>query len=427
MPHKFNSFADIHRALEMRSAATKRHTHSLDHMRELLEFLGNPEKRLKVVHVAGTSGKTSTAYYVAALLKEAGREVGLTISPHVEEINERVQIGLEPLPEAEFCARFGRFYEAIKDSRVVPNYFELFMTFAIWEFAQRGMEYAVIETGIGGLLDSTNVMEDPDKVCVITDIGYDHMPLLGETLPEIAAHKAGIIHRGNAVFCNLQDPEVMEVIRSQAERKHADLHTLKSHGLGEDFDFLPLFQRRNFGLALEVAEFVLRRDGQPPLKKGKILRAAYTSIPGRMETFKLGGKTVIVDIAHNSQKLRALLESVHDKYPGSDVAALVRIPRRDSAPAYADASLKEVIKGVNHIIFTGLSEEGDAPDETFHPKRMADICRQAGFDSLDTIADPVEAFEALKHRAEPVLLVTGSTFLLNHIRPLVARRLVTST
>ncbi len=423
--HKFNSFADIHRALEMRSKATKRHTHSLDHMHELLEFLGSPEKRLKVIHVAGTSGKTSTAYYAAALLKEAGHEVGLTVSPHVEEINERVQIGLEPLPEAEFCARFGEFYEHLKGIRVVPNYFELFMAFAIWEFAQRGLEYAVVETGIGGLLDSTNVMDDPEKVCIITDIGFDHMPLLGTTLPEIAAHKAGIIHRGNAVFCNLQGEEVMDVIRSQAQRKHGDLHMLKSHGLGDDFDFLPLFQRRNFGLALETVEFVLEQDGQPPLKKGKILRAAYTRIPGRMETFKLGSKTVIVDIAHNSQKLHALLESVRDKYPSAAVAALVRIPRRDSQPAYADASLKEITKGVNHIIFTSLSEEDDAPDATFDPRHLAEICRQSGFDSLDTIADPVEAFEALKQRAEPVLLVTGSTFLLNHIRPLVARQTAT--
>lgn len=419
--HTFNSFADVHRVLAVRSSATKRHTHSLDHMHELLDFLGNPHKRLRVIHVAGTSGKTSTAYYAAALLKEAGQQVGLTVSPHVKEINERVQIGLEPLPEAEFCARLGKFYEAIKDSRVVPNYFELFFAFAIWEFAQRGLDYAVVETGIGGLLDSTNVFEDSGKVCVITDIGFDHMRLLGNTLPEIAAHKAGIIHPGNAVFCNRQGPEVMEVVRAQAERKHADLHTYKSSGLDEDFDFLPLFQRRNFGLALETVKFVLDRSNLPPLKKGKILRAAYTHIRGRMETFKLGGKTVIVDIAHNGQKLRALLDSVRDKYPGAAVAALVRIPARDSDPAYADASLKELAHGTNHIIFTSLSEESDASDETFDPKRMAGICRQTGFDSLDAIADPIDAFEALKHRGEPVLLVTGSTFLLNHIRPLLTR------
>src|SRR5262249_44552519 len=155
---------------------------------------------------------------------------------------------------------------------------------------------------------------------------------LGNTLPEIAAHKAGIIHQGNAVFCNLQGPEVMGVIRAQAERKHADLHMLKPLKTDHDFDFLPLFQRRNFGLALEVFQFVSERDGLAPLKNGEILRAAYTLIPARMETFQLDGKTVIVDMAHNSQKLHALLESVKDRYPGAAVAALVRIPPHDSDP-----------------------------------------------------------------------------------------------
>src|SRR4029078_13372669 len=97
MHYKFESFADIYRALEVRSSATKRHTHSLEHMHELLEFLGSPHKRLRVIHIAGTSGKTSTSYYVAALLKEAGKKVGLTVSPHVDDVNERVQIDLTPL------------------------------------------------------------------------------------------------------------------------------------------------------------------------------------------------------------------------------------------------------------------------------------------------------------------------------------------
>src|SRR5690606_15495213 len=118
----------------------KKYTHSLDHMYELMECLGDPHKRLRVVHVAGTSGKTSTAYYTAALLKEAGFKVGLTVSPHAKEVNERVQIGLVPLPEAEFCERFNKFLEVIKHCRVVPGYFEMWVAFAIWEFAARGVD-----------------------------------------------------------------------------------------------------------------------------------------------------------------------------------------------------------------------------------------------------------------------------------------------
>lgn len=423
MHKKITSFADVHRELESRAQATKRYSHGLDHMYELLDFLGNPQQGLKIIHVAGTSGKTSTAYYAAALLKESGKQVGLTVSPHIDEINERVQIDLTPMPEAEFCSRLDEFLELIKPCRVVPNYFELFVVFAFWEFASRGLEYAVVEVGVGGLLDSTNVIDDPEKVCIITDIGYDHMHLLGGTLPEIAEQKAGIIQLHNAVFCNHQVEEVMDVILGRAQKKHADLHTFKSQDLGDDFSFLPLFQRRNFGLALQAVKFVGERDGLPEFSKDMVLRAARTHIPARMEELSLDGKTVILDIAHNVQKLHGLLESVHAKYPGRSVAALLRMPVRDRAMERTTSSLKEVANNVDHIIFTSLAEEGDSPDGSFDPETLAAICREAGFESFESVTNPKAGFEALRARPEQILLVTGSTFLLNHIRPLLASKI----
>lgn len=423
MNQKITSFADVYRQLEARAEATKLYSHGLDHMYELLEFIGNPQKHLRVIHVAGTSGKTSTSYYVAALLKGSGKKVGLTVSPHIDEINERVQINLEPMPEAEFCSRLDEFLRLIKPCRVVPNYFELFIAFSFWEFAAQGLDYAVVEVGVGGLLDSTNVIDDPQKVCVIADIGYDHMHLLGDTLPEIAAQKAGIIQLHNAVFCHQQDEEVMEAIRSRAEKKQADLHTFKTDGLSSKFDFLPLFQRRNFGLAVRVVEFVAERDGIAPPSEEALLHAAHTYVPARMEEVKLGGKILILDIAHNVQKLHGLLESVHAKYPGHPVAALLRMPVRDRALRRTTAGLREVTKGVGHIIFTSLAEEGDSPDDSFKPEALAGICREAGFESFDIVPDPKAGFEMLSARPETVLLVTGSTFLLNHIRPLLASEL----
>lgn len=422
MHQKLTSFADVYRELAARTTATKRYSHGLDHMYELLDFLGNPQKRLCVIHVAGTSGKTSTAYYIASLLKEAGLQAGLTISPHVDDVNERVQINLAPMPEAEFCRRLDEFLQLIKPCRVVPNYFELFIAFAFWEFAARGLEYAVVEVGVGGLLDSTNVVDDPQKVCVITDIGYDHMHLLGDTLPEIAEQKAGIVQLHNPVFCYRQGNAVMGAIRDRAESKYADLHTFTSDGLGDEFGFLPLFQRRNFGLALRVVQFLHERDGVP-LEPEAVARAARVHIPARMEELKLGDKIVILDIAHNVQKLHGLLESVHAKYPGRQVAALVRMPVRDRAMRRTTTSLKEVSKNVSHIIFTGLAEEGDSPDESFKPEALAEICREAGFTSFKAVPDPTDGFAALQKRPEPILVVTGSTFLLNHIRPLLASKL----
>lgn len=423
MQHKITSFADVYRELEARAEATKLYSHGLDHMYELLEFLGNPQKKLQIIHVAGTSGKTSTAYYVASLLKEAGKQVGLTVSPHVDDVNERVQINLVPMPEAEFCSHLEEFLQLIKPCRVVPNYFELFIVFAFWEFAARGLDYAVVEVGVGGLLDSTNVIDDAEKVCVITDIGYDHMHLLGDTLPEIAEQKAGIVQLQNAVFCNQQGKEIMEAILSRAERKHADLHTFKSDGLSDEFDFLPLFQRRNFGLALRAAKFVAKRDNIISLNEAAILRAARVHIPARMEEVKLGDKIVILDIAHNGQKLHGLLTSVHAKYPGRQIAALLRMPVRDRALRRTTEGMQEVTQGVDHVIFTSLAEEGDAPDHSFQPEALAEMCREAGFDSFEVVPDPKAGFDALCARPEQILLVTGSTFLLNHVRPLLASEL----
>lgn len=423
MQHKITSFADVYRELEARAEATKLYSHGLDHMYELLEFLGGPQKQLRVIHVAGTSGKTSTAYYAASLLKEAGKKVGLTVSPHVDDVNERVQIDLEPMPEAEFCHRLEEFLQLIEPCRMIPNYFELFIAFAFWEFAARGLDYAVVEVGVGGLLDSTNVIDDPHKVCVITDIGYDHMHLLGNTLPEIAEQKAGIIQLRNAVFCNRQGEEIMDAIRARAERKQADLHTFKSDGLGSDFDFLPLFQRRNFGLALRAVKFVAERDSIASLDNAAILRAAHVHIPARMEEVEQDGKIIILDIAHNGQKLHGLLTSIHAKYPGRQVAALLRMPVRDRALRRTTEGLKEVTKGVDHVIFTSLAEEGDAPDDSFKPEELAKLCHDAGFNSFEVVSDPRAGFEVLRARPEPILLVTGSTFLLNHVRPLLASEL----
>ncbi|HSX29559.1 MAG TPA: Mur ligase family protein [Candidatus Saccharimonadales bacterium] len=380
-------------------------------MYRLLEHLGNPHQNLTVVHVAGTSGKTSTAYYTAALLQGAGKRVGLTISPHVDEVNERVQIDLSPMPEAKFAARFAIFLKLVASSGVMPNYFELFLAFALWEFAAQQVDYAVVEVGIGGLLDSSNVFDDPRKVCIITDIGYDHMNVLGSTLPEIAAQKTGIIQLHNPVFCYRQEPAVTTAIEHQAATKQADLHTLTRVPAMAMLPTLPLFQQRNFGLALTAVRYIAERD-QLRMPEGRHLETvARTYIPARMETHTIDGKTVILDAAHNPQKFEALLASLHAQYGDTPVAALVRLgPHLDGRRAAGSA--KQLVHGVQHVIVTSLpSDEGvDA----------------AGYESFEVIADARSAFTALLKRPEPILVVAGSFYVLNHIRPLVRGRTATT-
>lgn len=398
----------------------KKHLNTLDHIREFMDFLGNPQDKLKVIHVAGTSGKTSTAYYAAALLHAAGKKVGLTVSPHVDEINERVQIDMKPLAEKRFCQGLEEFLELVTESAISLSYFEVLYTFAIWEFVREKVDYAVVEVGVGGLLDSTNVITRPDKICVITDIGLDHTHILGNSLSEIVHHKAGIIHLHNTVFCYKQDPVVMEGIRQAAQRYQADLHMLDAAEAQGQPAFLPLFQQRNFGLARTVADWALKREGRGKQLNGQTVElAANTHIPGRMEVFKRAGKTIIVDVAHNAQKLEALGQSLQAQYPSTQVAALVSLAAgRDDR---VDQAAREMAAMAGHLIVTTFGGPQDGPHHSIEPEILVAGCKQHGARSIEVIADPADALQALLKRPEPVVVVTGSFFLLNHIRPLLSK------
>ena len=414
---ELKTLADAEAALQPFWPANNKHRHSLDFMVDLMAYLDNPQDKLRVVHVAGTSGKTSTSYYTAALLQAAGKKVGLTVSPHVDALNERVQINLVPLPEADFCRELTEFLELLAKEKLEPTYFELMIAFAFWEFVRQGVDYAVVEVGVGGLLDSTNVSTRADKVCVITDIGMDHTKILGDTLAEIAAQKAGIILPHNTVFCHQQADEVMDVFRDTAARQQADLRVLTGVEPQPETKDLPLFQQRNYGLALVAAGYVLQRDGHATLDDAARQQAANTYIPARMETVQLQGKTLIMDAAHNAQKLEALTKSVRAKYPDQDVAVLAGlIVGRDTR---VKAATKAICDLAHHLVLSGFSGGSDGPVHSMDPQELADICRTYGFADLEVIADPEVAFRTLCARPEPVLLVTGSFYLLNHIRPLV--------
>jgi dihydrofolate synthase/folylpolyglutamate synthase len=393
--------------------------YTLGRMLSLMDFLGNPQDSLKVVHVAGTSGKTSTSYYVAALLHEAGKKVGLSVSPHVVAVNERVQINLEPLAEAEFCRELSEFLEIIAKSDVTPTYFELLVAFAYWEFAKQHVDYAVMEVGLGGLLDGTNVVNRDDKVCVITDIGLDHVNVLGNTLPEIAIQKAGIIQPKNTVFTHRQAIEILTVFQKRCDEQGAELQIIEPGKLLADLEFLPLFQQHNFTLAQAASNFALQRDDHVTFTAEQIQKSAHVHIPARMEIFKCDDKTIILDGAHNAQKLQALIESIKVKFPGQKVAALVSFA--DGRDYRLESSLQELAGLTDTLIITTFHKGQDLPHGAVEPGVLVKLARVQGFATIETVSDPAQAFTKLLRRPEPVLLVTGSFFLMNEVRPLAQK------
>ena len=299
---------------------------TLERVWPLMELLGNPQDHLRVVHIAGTSGKTSTAYYLSALLAAAGQKVGLTVSPHVDSVTERVQINGQPLPEAEFCRELGDFLDIAQKLDQPPSYFELLYAFALWIFSKRGVDYAVVETGMGGLHDATNVTTRADKLCVITDIGFDHTHILGATLPDIAAQKIGIVHEQNQVLMYEQAEEVMEVVRQWISQHHASLELVneraEEQACHDDLITMADYQRRNWLLAHKTYEYLVKRDSLRQLTRQALQKTQALQVPARMDIRQVSGKTLVMDGAHNAQKMAAFVGSFQHLYPGVKPAIL---------------------------------------------------------------------------------------------------------
>jgi len=385
---------------------------TVERMWPLLEQIGNPHKRLKVVHVAGTSGKTSTAYFIANFLNQSGKKVGLTVSPHVDSVTERIQINGKSLDDELFCTYLEEFLGLI-DSRQ-PTYFELLIAFAFWVFDREKVDYAVVEVGLGGLHDATNVLTAADKVCVITDIGLDHTDILGKTIPEIAGQKAGIIHEHNVVYCIKQDEIVMETIEKHCQDRHAQLCVLSL----EDEQLpskLPLFQQRNWFLAKNVADYVIERDNLSPLTDLQVEESYKTYVPARMEIVDYEGRKVIMDGAHNPQKMTALVRSLQAKFPDQTFDVLIgMLSGKD-----LEATLKILLPVVRTVTATSFKAEQDMPRGSIEPSEIIRIAQVLGLKDVQIIPGPRQAFQELIASGDKSILVTGSFFLLNYIRPLI--------
>lgn len=418
----FTSFTEINQLLEgyVPAVGDIGKALKLDRIQRLLEGLGNPQHNYRVIHVAGTSGKTSTSYYLASILLQTGAKVGLTVSPHVEQINERVQLGLQPLPEPVYCRYFSEFYALLQQQTVKPTYFELLVAFAYWVFAKEGVDYAVVEVGLGGLLDATNTVTRPDKVCVITDIALDHTHILGRTVPEIAAQKAGIIRPHNTVFMYDQGDVVMRVVREVADAQQAELHEIWPLGAKELPATLPLFQRRNWYLALSVCQYVIEQDGLAVLTERQLSDSTDMTVPGRMETITMSGKPVILDGAHNLQKIQTFFASYRAAYNGRKAVVLFALAQQKVE--HLRAILEEVTSNAEHLIITSFDGPNDTRKRALSPTKIAEQCHLMGFDDWEVVADPQTALTLLGKRRGEVYIVIGSFYLVGKIKHFLSER-----
>jgi dihydrofolate synthase/folylpolyglutamate synthase len=394
---------------------------TLVRMEPLLTSLGNPQAKLKIIHVAGTSGKTSTSYYVASLLKVAGKKAGLTVSPHLDSVTERVQINLDPLAEDVFCQSLGEFLELIKNVDPRPTYFELVIAFVYWYFAKAQVDYAVIETGLGGTFDATNMAKNSNKVCVITDIGIDHTHVLGNSLPEIAGQKAGIIQAQNQVFMHDQSPAVMEVFHTKANKEKAILNVLSNldnesrEAENPSFSALPEYQQRNWLLAKRVYDYLAQRDALPTLNNDQQTASMAVQVPGRMDVRGVNDKTIVMDGAHNEQKMTAFVSSFKKLYPNQKAAILLSLKEGKEHEA-----VLPIIKPIcSSLIITTFLTAQDLPAVSIHPDILAAAAQKYGFNNVSVDAYYKTAYQQLLATDEPLAIITGSFYLLSTLRPII--------
>jgi dihydrofolate synthase/folylpolyglutamate synthase len=389
----------------------------LEGTRQLLAALGQPQDAVRAAHVAGTSGKTSTAYLLRALLRAGGVRTGLTVSPHVTSITERVQVDGAPLAPERFAQRVFQFLPLVEATGRRPGYFELLVALAHWVFAGSGgrdapVDVAVLETGIGGLRDRTNTLTRPDKLCLIADIGYDHTELLGDTVEEIAAHKAGIIQPGNHVLVVEQDERVLKVVADAAEDRGATVEVVRVRDREPGID-LPPFQWRNWSLARAAYPHL----SDAVLSPAALAGAAQGLPPGRMEVLAVGERRVVLDGAHNPQKLAALADALRAKGIGRVpvLASLLRAPS-----GKLRAALAELAPLTSELIVPEFTAVAQIGKQTPPATEIAALARDAGIGNLSVVPDVRAGLAALLAGSAPVVLVTGSLYLVSQVREILS-------
>jgi dihydrofolate synthase/folylpolyglutamate synthase len=285
--------------------------YGIDRMRLFVEALEHPERQYPVIHVAGTNGKGSVCAMLEAVYRDNGYKTGLFTSPHLVHLGERAQVDRRILSEAgivkyvaalrPIAAELGR-----KDPDLHPTFFEFVATMAFLRFGTEAVDLALIETGLGGRLDATNVV-DPE-LSIITSISFDHMELLGDTLAKIAGEKAGIIKPGKPVLLGCLPEEAEAVMRATAQERGCALYSVRERFREADLPETNLsggFQRWNAAVAVYATELLADRF---PVRLTEGLKSI--DWPGRWQTVKFGGRRLILDATHNPEGAEALKDNL---------------------------------------------------------------------------------------------------------------------
>ena len=415
----------------------------LDRIKLLLNILGNPEKGKRVIHVAGTKGKGSTCVFISRLLSYHGYKVGLFLSPHLQCFRERISINGNFISAKEF----GRYIWEIKNIYEKedkfkeigePTLFELLTAISLHYFHKNNVDFVVLETGLGGRLDATNVVANP-LTSVITPIGLDHMDILGDTIEKISFEKAGIIKRRRPVILSEQEERALKVIIDKGREcnskiymagRHFSTRIVKMDRGGTIFTYksnknffenlkiklLGEYQVMNSSLAIKTLE-VLEDFGLIEIKESKIRKALEDAfIPGRGEIINEGGRVYILDGAHNEISMREVRKFLQQYFSCGKINLIFGILKDKNI----ERVLEMIVPCAEKVIFTapsGVRERRTPPDYLLSLAK-----KMFPFKEMGVSKNVAQAFKMANEffSLEPVV-VTGSFYIVGEVRSILKR------
>ncbi len=419
---------------------------SLDRVRAVVELLGDPQRTFPVIHLTGTNGKTSTTRVIERILREMGLRTGRFTSPHLHTMRERIALNGDPVDAERFIAAYDEvipfvdIVDATSVSRGGPRmtFFEVLVAVAYAAFADAPVDVAVVEVGMGGSWDATNVVDAP--VSVITPVAIDHTHFLGTTEVEIATEKAGIIKADAIVVSGLQDPDVAEIIIARAEEVGARTtfegndfgvlarevalggQTLSLRGLAGDYPdlFVPLWgrhQAQNVALAVAAVEAFVG-GGEQPLDL-EVLQAALAEVtsPGRLEIVRRS-PTVLVDAAHNPSGARALCDALQDSFTFGRLVGVVAILADKDA-----AGMLEILEPVLDEVVVSRTTSPRAMRPSALGEIAAEIFGEHRVTVVESLPDAIDRAAALADEGgvNGGVVATGSVVTAAEVRMLLGR------
>jgi len=419
--------------------------HTIEDTKDFLAFLGNPDKKMKIIHVAGTNGKGSVCCYLSNILMKAGYKVGMFTSPHLMKINERFCIDTKTVTDDVFTEAFVKLLRRIfeyKNGEYFPTYFEFLFFEAMILYDEYPVDYLILETGLGGRLDATNSVASP-LLCVITEIGYDHMQYLGDTLPKIASEKAGIIKKGVPVVFFDKRKECSDVIKGKAlemdsrmvsigENSISDVKLVKDEAGNKYIAFSynslydkyvelkiiteAVYQTENAALAVAAAEIL--RDKGSDISELDIREGLMSSRwEARMEEVRPG---IYVDGAHNMDGIDAFIKC----------AAAIQSEGRKMLlfGMVADKQYKDIIdriltSGIFDSIFVAVMETERSISVSEHKSAFEDSKEKHGIIGVpikyySNVRDAVTDIITVR-KSKDVIFAAGSLYLAGQIKAIL--------